>query len=182
MRKIKNRPALFLDRDGVLLRVPRGKYVLTIDDIEWIEGSQDALKRLSAYDIDILVVSNQQCVGLGMLSHTMLDAISSTINADCDFAIHRFYYCTHKKSDGCHCRKPQTGLFTQAMRERDIDPRTSLAIGDTTDDLLAAQMSGIKAWRVLSGIGEGFPKEITFDNLYEATPFIEKWFQDVFDK
>lgn len=185
MSKVKNRPALFLDRDGVLLDVQRGKYVLVLDDIVWIRGSQEALKRLSVLDIDIVVVSNQQCVGLGYTTPAMLDAISSAINSDCDYAIHEFFYCTHKKSDNCHCRKPQIGLFTHALRKRGIDPSLSLMVGDMPEDMLAARLAGINPIMVLSGLGSvknGFPEETTFDNLLEATPFIEKWFIDIFQR
>lgn len=182
MRRAKGRPALFLDRDGVLLKVEMGKYVLSPDDIQWIPGSLEAVKSLAVYDIDIVVVSNQQCVGLGLLDHKTLDVISSNINHDCEHAIRAFYYCTHKKTDGCHCRKPQVGLFAQAMRDLDIDPRKSIMVGDTQEDMLAARMAGIYPIFVLTGIGEAYAKDIVFDDLAGATNFIGQWFRKIFDE
>lgn len=178
----KNKPALFLDRDGVLIKVEKGKYVRSVHDIEWIDGSRMALLRMQSWDIDIVVVSNQQCVGLGLVTPAELNKITTRISADCYCAITKYYYCPHTEANNCHCRKPRIGLFTQAMRELGIDPHASLMVGDTEKDIMAARLAGIQPVFVRSGIGKNPLKNDVpeFDNLWNAIPYIEKWFGKVF--
>lgn len=180
----KNRPALFMDRDGVLLKIEKGQYVASTRDIQWIDKSRMALLRMATWDIDIVVISNQQCVGLGLVTPAELNRITTRISADCYRAITKYYYCPHIEANNCHCRKPRIGLFNQAMRELHIDPHTSLMVGDTDRDVLGALLAGITPIFVRSGIGENpLPKDVPeFDNLWDAVPYIESWFARVFER
>ena len=58
--------------------------------------------------------------------------------------IAKVYYCPHKPEDNCDCRKPQPGLFKQAIKDFNIDVNESVAIGDKLTDLEAAHNAGIK--------------------------------------
>lgn len=176
-------PALFVDRDGVLLHVEKGKYVLSPEEIEWIPGSIEALVSIATYIVDVIVISNQQCVNKGLLKAEVLAEISEQVRRDCLYAISGFYYCPHLEAENCPCRKPKIGLFTQAMRERYIDPRKSLMVGDTDGDILAAQMAGVHAIFVRSGHQPDTTLKVEkFDNLLDAVPFIQKFFQKGFDE
>lgn len=61
-----------------------------------------------------------------------------------DIKISKIYYCPHKPEDNCECRKPQPGLFIQAIKDFNIDVNESVAIGDKLTDLEAAFCAGIK--------------------------------------
>ena len=58
--------------------------------------------------------------------------------------INKVYYCPHRPEDNCECRKPKPGMFLEAIKEFNIDPNESVAIGDKMSDLKAAYAAGIK--------------------------------------
>jgi D-glycero-D-manno-heptose 1,7-bisphosphate phosphatase len=64
------------------------------------------------------------------------------------------YVCPHQGSDACLCKKPQTQLYLQAAYEHAIDLPQSIVIGDTHDDVAAAQALGIPGCLVRTGWGE----------------------------
>jgi D-glycero-D-manno-heptose 1,7-bisphosphate phosphatase len=179
------RPALFLDRDGVLLKVKRDEYVLSKEQIDWIDGSLEALGRLRIMSVPIIVVTNQQCVGFGLISRPDLEEIHAEIRRQADNTIDAFYYCPHKKSDNCHCRKPQIGLFEMAAREWNIDLSKSVYVGDTIGDVLAARIAHIYPVWVRSGLEEIPPVPMVcsssiFNNLLDAVPFLEQYLSSQF--
>ena len=125
---------IILDRDGVIneLKIP---YVLRIEQFTFIPGSLDALRLLSEDGIQIAVVSNQACLGKGLISKEELDRINyhicSTSGADIEF-----FYCGHVDSDFCNCRKPQPGNLLQAKGA--IELQNLLFVGDNASDRHAA--------------------------------------------
>ena len=178
LREIHVRPALFLDRDGVLLKVEKGKYVLSEADIRWLPGALNAVTRLAVLDIPIVVVTNQQCVGKGLIDNDGVEAIHTQMNEHALYSISAFYYCPHREEDNCHCRKPRVGLFETAMRNLVIDPYKSLMVGDTESDMVAAIDAGISP----ICIGDTpLPSIAMFGSLLQAVPFIEEWFAGVFE-
>jgi len=64
------------------------------------------------------------------------------------------YVCPHQSRDACLCKKPQTQLYLQAAHEHAIDLAQSIVIGDTYDDVAAAQALGIPGYLVRTGWGE----------------------------
>ena len=63
------------------------------------------------------------------------------------------YVCPHQRRDACLCKKPQTQLYLQATHEHAIDLAQSIVIGDTADDMAAAQALGIPGCLVRTGWG-----------------------------
>lgn len=160
--------------------VPKGKYVLHIDEINWIPSSLNAIKELSTIGVPIIVITNQQCVGLGLLDREVLEYLHVCINAWCDFRIKRFYYCPHLASAGCHCRKPQTGLLEKARKDFSISPHKSILVGDTDADILAARMFGALPIWVASGQQKEMNQRVNkFLDLSSAVPFIKQWFKTI---
>lgn len=68
------------------------------------------------------------------------------------------------------------------MRDLDIDPRKSIMVGDTQEDMLAARMMNIYPIFVLTGIGEASSQDVVFDDFASSVYFIRSWFQRVFDE
>ena len=147
---------VFLDRDGVINRDPGfGGYVTTPEEFEFLPGSVEALKKLSQAGYEVIVISNQAGVAKGLYSQKDLDDITVKMVREVEKAggkISSVHYCPHRDEDDCNCRKPRTGLFSQATEGLKIDFSDTFFVGDNRRDVLAAKAIGCKSIFVLSGI------------------------------
>lgn len=143
--------AVFVDRDGVINRkAPEGSYVHSWAEFEFLPGALDGLALLATSESPIVVVTNQRGLALGRMTaddladihRRMTQAISATGGR-----IDAVYHCPHDV--GCHCRKPEIGMFEQAATDLGIRLDESAVIGDQPADMLAARRIG--AVRVLVG-------------------------------
>jgi len=145
------RPALFLDRDGVI-NIDHG-YVHRREHFHFIPGIFELVRRANEHDFHVVIVTNQAGIARGYyseftfarLTHWMLSRF-----CDAGARIDAIYHCPHHPTAGlgihrqnCYCRKPQPGLLLQAMAELDIAVTHSILIGDRPTDMLAGQRAGI---------------------------------------
>ncbi|HZT42240.1 MAG TPA: D-glycero-beta-D-manno-heptose 1,7-bisphosphate 7-phosphatase [Chthonomonadaceae bacterium] len=147
------RPALFLDRDGVLT-AETGAYITQPDALELLPGAAAAVARLTAAGWPIVVVTNQAGVGRGVLSVSALEAIHARLHANIQAAggaLTAIYACPHHPDDGCDCRKPLPGLLLQAATEHGLDLSASTMIGDSPRDIAAGHAAGCHTILVLTG-------------------------------
>jgi D-glycero-D-manno-heptose 1,7-bisphosphate phosphatase len=170
------RPAVFLDRDGVLNERVMGGYVRRPDDLRLLPGVPEALRRLRALGYFLIVVTNQQGVGKGLMSEADLEAVHRRLNEDLAGAGARLdsvYACPHLEGSGCGCRKPEPGMLLRAIAERNIDPAASWLAGDAPSDLEAARRAGVRP--VLIGPPEIAPGEEcpSFPDLLSLAAFLE---------
>jgi D-glycero-D-manno-heptose 1,7-bisphosphate phosphatase len=149
---LARRPAVFLDRDGVLnKKPPRAQYVRNCSEFEWIPGALEALKLLKGAGYRVLVVSNQAGIGRGAMTETDLLQIHDRMKAEAQEAggrIDEIFYCPHDWNNGCECRKPSPGLLFQAQRELNLDLTRTLFVGDDERDAEAAERAGCPFARV----------------------------------
>ncbi len=174
-----SKAAVFLDRDGVINR-DRPDYVKSWEDFEFLPGVLDAFRVLASGPHQVVVVSNQSCIGRGLVSRETVDEIHARMTE----AIRRsggridtVYYCPHRPDEDCPCRKPRPGLILSAARELDIDLTASWLIGDDLRDLEAAKAAGVRPVLVRTGHGRdltetrlarvSYPFGL-FDDLLEA--------------
>jgi len=154
VREVK-KPAVFLDRDGVLNRYLPGDYVKSVEELEVLPGVGEAIARLNAAGFVVYLISNQQGVAKGIMSEADLHAVDAALHAEIAAAggrIEKSYYCTHSSQAQCDCRKPQPGLIRTAAEENNLDLAHSYFIGDTETDALAAHAAGVGAFfLVLTG-------------------------------
>lgn len=140
------RPAILLDRDGVLNeRPPRAEYVTGPEQVRWLPGSLEAVRLLSTAGYKIAVVSNQAGVGRGAMSERDLEAVTARMGADIVAAgghVDATYHCIHDWDAGCSCRKPAPGMLFEAQRDLSLDLTRTLFIGDDDRDGLAAIAAG----------------------------------------
>lgn len=140
------RPAILLDRDGVLNeRPPRAQYVTRPEQVRWLPGSLEAVRLLSAAGYRIAVVSNQAGVGRGAMSERDLELVTARMEADIVAAgghVDATYHCTHDWDAGCACRKPAPGMLFEAQRDLSLDLTRTLFVGDDDRDGLAAAAAG----------------------------------------
>jgi D-glycero-D-manno-heptose 1,7-bisphosphate phosphatase len=150
-------PAIFLDRDGVIVE-NRESYILDWGDVIIFPQAVDAIVKVSDTQYKIVIITNQSAVGRGLLS--LNDAISINeriikVIFQSGGRIDGIYMCPHSPVDHCNCRKPLPGLFHQAADDLSLDLNRSMIIGDAWSDLVAGQAAGIPT-RVLVRTGRGY--------------------------
>ncbi len=168
------RPAVFLDRDGVLNRYLPGDYVKTPDELELLPGAGAAVARLNALGYPVYVISNQQGVAKGLMTNTDLDAVDAKLHAGVTVFggnIGQSYYCTDHKDQNSTHRKPEPGMILQAAREYDLDLSRSVFVGDTETDAQAARAAGVGVFvLVLSGKFAERPEVVHDVKRFPAPP------------
>jgi D-glycero-D-manno-heptose 1,7-bisphosphate phosphatase len=143
--------AVFVDRDGVINERDPSGYVVRWDAFRFRADTLRALQIVHAARLPIVVVSNQRCVALGLLSAAGLDEIMGRMTdalAAQRIDIGAWYCCPHRDEDGCDCRKPKPGMLRRAARELGIDLSRSYMIGDAEIDVAAARAAGCEPYRI----------------------------------
>jgi D-glycero-D-manno-heptose 1,7-bisphosphate phosphatase len=130
---------LFLDRDGVVSQRIADGYVTRWEDFRFLDGVLEALPRLSKIFGHIIIVSNQQGIGKGMMSADDLAEIDRMMKKQVALAggrIDASYYSPHLASENHPDRKPSTGMGLKAKADfPGIDFSRSVMIGDTFSDM-----------------------------------------------
>lgn len=128
--------AVFLDRDGTIIRDVH--YLSRPEQVELVDGAADAIARINAALVPVIVVTNQSGIGRGFYTladyarvRERLDQLLEQQGARIDAT----YMCPHKPEDGCRCRKPGTLLFERASADLGIDLSSALFIGDRLRDI-----------------------------------------------
>lgn len=139
-RFFKHSDALFLDRDGVINRFVEGGYVLLPDKLEYIPGSIDSIVKANSYFNRVFVVTNQQCVDRGMISHEGLALVHNKLVetvASAGGCIDRVYYSPYVSESNHPWRKPNIGMALQAKKDfPDIRLKNCIMVGDSMSDML----------------------------------------------
>jgi histidinol-phosphate phosphatase family protein len=142
-----SRPAFFFDRDGVVNVSPGDGYVLRWEDFHFSEGIVEALAWLRKRGFALILVTNQQGVGKGLMTQATLDDIHARMQSGLEKHGAQFdaiYACTCLKSDpACQCHKPSPEMALQAAREHHLDLAKSWLIGDHSRDIQMAVNAGI---------------------------------------
>jgi D-glycero-D-manno-heptose 1,7-bisphosphate phosphatase len=175
-----SRPAVFLDRDGVLI----ADVGLIVDstDIRVLDGAPEALSVLAAAGYALVVVTNQTVVSRGLMTEVELirfhAALRERLCREGAPELAGVYVCPHHPSAtlvryrvDCDCRKPRPGLLLRAAGELDIDLPQSTLVGDRPSDVIAGFLAGCKTVLVRSGASGAPPIETTleFDAAIEPT-------------
>lgn len=140
------RPAVFLDRDGVL-NEDRWPTVLRVRDLVMLPGAPEAVAQLSNAGWPVFIVTNKTAMGWGLLSEAdnaaimerVLDAI-----ARAGGTVEGWHHCPHNPMRGCDCCKPRPGMLLRAAREHGFDLRASWMVGDTWRDVRAGKAAGCR--------------------------------------
>ena len=140
------RPAVFLDRDGVLNQavVREGKPYPPADPAAVVlcEGAAEALHALRGAGFALIVVTNQPDVARGTTLRATVDAINDRLRAL--LPVDDVLVCPHDDSDRCGCRKPKPGLLYDGARRHQIDLSRSYLIGDRWRDVEAGAAAGCR--------------------------------------
>jgi D-glycero-D-manno-heptose 1,7-bisphosphate phosphatase len=140
------RPAVFLDRDGVINRRLPGAYVRTWEEFRFLRGARPALRLLREAGYLLVVITNQRGIGRGLMTEADLAAVHRRMQAELARAgapVDAIFHCPHDLDAACGCRKPQPGLIEKARRCFAIDASRSWVVGDSLSDLGAGRAAGI---------------------------------------
>ena len=153
------RPALFLDRDGVI-NVDKS-YIFRREDFEWVEGAQDVIRRFNAMGWWVFVVTNQSGIARGYYTEDDMQTLHDWMVAELASAnarIDRIYDCPfHEEgtipryTKDSYDRKPKPGMLIRAMTDFPVIKERSFLIGDKQADLDAARSAGIRGFLFTGG-------------------------------
>ena len=143
---------LFLDRDGVINQKLEGRYVTNFNEFVFVKNSDLAIRKLHKIFKRILIVTNQQGIGKGIMTEDDLNLLhlqmQRKLNPDFDL-IDKIYFCPCLEGDSCNCRKPKTGMLEEAMLDfPDIIIKNSFLVGDSESDIEAGNKFGLKTIKV----------------------------------
>ena len=148
------RPALFLDRDGVI-NVDRG-YVSRPEDFDFIDGAAQAIAAFNARGWYVFIVTNQSGIARNYYTEDDMHALHGWMQArlaEAGARIDHIYYCPyHEEGENPRYRKdsfdrkPKPGMLLRAMAEFPVKREASFLIGDKQADIQAARAAGIAGY------------------------------------
>jgi len=155
---------VILDRDGTINK-DSAEFVKTPEEWTPLPGALEAIARLNHAGWHVVIASNQSGLGRGLFDVSTLNAMHAKMHqllAAAGARVDAVFYCPHAPDEGCHCRKPEPGLFEQIGERYGLDLHDVPAVGDSVRDMLAAVAVGCEPHLVLTGKGaayrsDGFP-------------------------
>ncbi len=145
---IDNTWTLFLDRDGVINKKLENDYVKHSTEFEFIDGVQNALRILNPIFGTIVIVTNQQCIGKGIIKPEDLELIHKNMLYEITYLkgrIDKIYHSPYLASENHPTRKPAIGMALQAQKDfPSIDLKKSIIVGDSMSDMEFGRNAGMK--------------------------------------
>lgn len=171
------RPAVFLDRDGVINRaVVRDGRPYPPDDLasfEFLPGVAEAVAALRAAGFAVVAATNQPDVRTGKQSAAVVDAMHDLARRV--LGLDDIRMCPHTDADGCACRKPRPGMLLDAAAELGLDLSRSYMVGDRWRDIDAGRAAGCVTFFIDYGYrekGPSAPPDHVVRDLAEAARII----------
>ncbi len=194
------KPAVFLDRDGVLNEY-KG-YITKKEEINIKKGTIEGLRKLHENGFFKIVTTNQPVVARGECTIKELEEINGYLEyllGKNHVFIDKLYYCPHHPDRGfegenkrykkvCRCRKPDIGMIEKALKEFPIDLMRSWVIGDSFRDIEMANKLSLPSILIITGEkwkDKGIYPTFTASNLENAVniiinlPYLMKILSDI---
>jgi histidinol-phosphate phosphatase family protein len=184
----RKRPAIFLDRDGTIIK--QVELLHKVSDVKLFRDAASAIKTFNHLGYVTVIVTNQPVVARGIIGTKEVDRIHAVLIsrlAKKGATIDAVYFCPHhplanvkKYRMKCSCRKPAIGMIVKATKKFNIDVKKSFLIGDSTRDVAAGKRARLKVILVKTGHGgndkwqfKGKP-DFTVKNLKQAATVVKK--------
>lgn len=165
-------------------RLPDRYYILEPNKVRFITGVHESLALFKTLDIRQAVFTNQEAIGLGIMSeedwHVIRECMNNTIEGF-GGSIDLWNWCPHFPDESCECRKPKPGMLTGFAKKYDVDLSQMVFIGDNPSDMEAAHKAGCgyKIHIVLEGADPEFQyseyADDTAESLHDAAVGILNW-------
>lgn len=157
---------LFLDRDGVINKKRDNDYVKNLDELEILPGALEAITKFSDIFGRIFIVTNQQGIGKGLMTHEDLSLIHREIMNRLDAEggkIDAIYYAPQLVAENSEMRKPEIGMALLAQHEfPEVDFSKSIMVGDSISDMEFGENAGMFNVYIHSNKHDKF---LTFESL-----------------
>lgn len=171
---------VILDRDGIVNE--QVDYLHDPAKFRLLEGVTDALKTMQDLGYKLVIITNQQGIGLGYFREEDFYKVNKKMLAllhEKGISISKIYFCPHSLAENCNCRKPQTGLLEKAEKDLNIDTEKSWMIGDRSSDILAGKRRDLKTILVTTGKGDNHDEVVgephyTVKNLQDAASVVQQ--------
>lgn len=168
--------AVFLDRDGVLIRsferngVPHPP--ASLEEVEVLPGVVDACQEFRAAGWHLICVTNQPDIARGVTDPEFIRATNTKVQSM--LGLDDVLVCPHDDADACGCRKPQPGLLTRGAARWDVSLSDSVMVGDRWRDIAAGRHAGCRTVFVDHDYTERKPEypDLTVRSLRESTAWI----------
>jgi D,D-heptose 1,7-bisphosphate phosphatase len=161
------RPAVFLDRDGVITEDTH--YLHRPEDVRFVPGALEAIAKINQLGFPVVLVTNQAGIGRGYYGLDDFELVQRYIDrelANVGGWFDGVWACAYHP-DGVadaranHYRKPNPGMLQDAAAQLALDLRQSWLVGDKPCDIAAAMNAGLRvAIHVLTGCGHETRDEV----------------------
>ena len=177
LEQVQKNKALFLDRDGTILKEITGDdpdkpaskgYLTKTDEVELIDGAAEAIVKARRLGFKIIIITNQSAIARGWLTEDELEKINNRMYellkaANSEALIDELYYSPYhsegliekyKRDSPLPTRKPGTGMIDNAAAKHNISRAASYMIGDAYTDIKTGENAGLKKILVMTGYGK----------------------------
>jgi len=148
-------PALFLDRDGVVIE--DGHHLCDPDQVRVCPGARELIAEAHSYGWPVVVITNQSGIARGLFSWTALEEVNARMQEllGPEAPLAAIYASGHgPDAPASSWRKPSPQMLLAAAKALNLDLQRSLLIGDRLSDLQAGTAAGVAmVFHVLSGHG-----------------------------
>jgi D-glycero-D-manno-heptose 1,7-bisphosphate phosphatase len=178
---VTKKPAIFLDRDGVVNELidrgdacfVQGKKVRftapwRFQEFKLREGAAQAITQLRQSGYLVILVTNQPDIAYGTMTEAEHEKIMAIVK---ELPWDGIFVCTHGRNDGCDCKKPKPGMLLAAARKHHIDLMKSFMVGDSVDDVRAGRAAGCRTVLILDDHSRSEAADIRVPDLRS---FVEK--------
>jgi len=147
---MKNKKAVFLDRDGTI--VAHEPYLSSPDQLKLLPYAAEGIRRFQKMGYFVFIITNQSGIARGFFDEKRLllihDKLLDMLQRE-GITINGIYYCPHHTEGvieqyrvACDCRKPQPKMILDAAHKYHVDLSQSLMIGDSAVDIQAGKNAG----------------------------------------
>ena len=149
-------PALFLDRDGVLIEDKH--YICNRNDVKLCHGAKKLLEQSKNNHWPVVVVTNQSGISRGLFDWSAYERVTQRLLQllGTETLISAIYANGHGPNANLNSwRKPSPGMLLAAAKDLNIDLSRSILVGDRLTDLQAGESAGLPFLiHVLTGHGK----------------------------
>lgn len=165
--------ALFLDRDGIINERLIGAYVRTPEEFRLLHEVVPILTEARRLGYLLILITNQQGVGKGLMTAAELDRVSDHMQAllaEHNAMVDAIYTCTDLDSVQSPRRKPAPGMLLEAMADHELDASRCWFLGDSITDAQAGRSAGVRT--ALVGEFEASEADVVAGTLAQITPLL----------